>query len=91
MKLYVGNLSYRTTEDEIRDLFEKHGTVDSVSVIIDRESGRSKGFAFVEMSDSNEANAAISALDGTSLGERNIAVNEARPQQRRTGGGGGGK
>ncbi|MGL6195428.1 MAG: RNA recognition motif domain-containing protein [Thermoguttaceae bacterium] len=65
MQLYVGNLSYRTTENDVRKAFEKHGTVETVSMIIDNESGRSKGFAFVQMNDRDEANAAISELDGT--------------------------
>ena len=89
MKLYVGNLSYRTTDAELRREFEKYGTVDSVDIINDRETGRSKGFAFVEMSDNNEANEAIRALDGAELGERTLKVNEARPKEDRPGGGGG--
>ncbi|MGL6227315.1 MAG: RNA recognition motif domain-containing protein [Thermoguttaceae bacterium] len=91
MKLYVGNLSYRTTEDELREKFEQYGSVDSVSIIMDRDSGRSKGFAFVEMSNRDEANAAINELNGATIGDRAIAVNEARPQEPRSGGGGGGK
>jgi len=89
MKLYVGNLSYRTSEATLRQEFEKHGTVDSVDVITDRESGRPKGFAFVEMGDRDEANAAISELNGATLDERTIVVNEARPKEQRSGGGGG--
>ena len=88
MKLYVGNLSYRTTEDDLRREFEKHGNVSQVDIITDRESGRSKGFAFVEMPDSNEANDAIKALNGAELGDRTLAVNEARPREERGGGGG---
>lgn len=90
MKLYVGNLSYKTTEDELREVFEEFGTVNQVDVITDRDSGRSKGFAFVEMGDSDEANAAIRELDGSTLQERTLTVNEARPREPRSGGGGGG-
>jgi len=90
MKLYVGNLSYRTSESTLRQEFEKYGTVDSVDVIADRESGRPKGFAFVEMGDRDEANAAIGELNGATLDERTIVVNEARPKEQRSGGGGGG-
>jgi RNA recognition motif-containing protein len=90
MKIYVGNLAYRTTEDDLREEFEKYGTVNQVDIITDRESGRSKGFGFVEMLDNDEANKAIEALDGQSVGERTLKVNEARPKAPRTGGGGGG-
>ena len=90
MKLYIGNLSYRTTESDLRREFEKHGTVDSVNVITDRESGRPKGFAFLEMNDRDEANAAINELNGVMLDDRTIVVNEARPKEQRGGGGGGG-
>ena len=90
MKLYVGNLAYRTTEADLHREFEKHGTVDSVDVIADSETGRSKGFAFVEMGDNDEANAAINELNGATLDERTIVVNEARPKEQRSGGGGGG-
>ena len=90
MKLYVGNLAYRTTEGDLRQAFEKHGSVESVDLITDRESGRSKGFAFVEMGDRDEANTAISELNGATLDERTIVVNEARPKEQRSGGGGGG-
>jgi len=89
MKIYVGNLAYRTTEDDLRNEFEKHGAVSSVDIITDRETGRSKGFGFVEMSDSDEANAAINALDGATIGDRTLKVNEARPKAPRPGGGGG--
>jgi len=89
MKLYVGNLSYRTTEADLRREFERYGNVDSVDMIIDRETGRSKGFAFVEMSDNNQANEAIRALDGAELGDRTLKVNEAQPKNDRSGGGGG--
>ena len=88
-KLYVGNLSFDSTEDDLRELFGRHGTVDSVAVITDRETGRPRGFAFVEMSESRAAQDAIRALDGKDFAGRNIKVNEA--QDRRDGGGGGGR
>ncbi len=87
-KLYVGNLPFSTTEEELRELFGRHGSVDSVSVITDRETGRPRGFAFVEMSEPSAAADAIRALDGTQLGGRALKVNEA--QDKRSGGGGGG-
>jgi RNA recognition motif-containing protein len=87
-KIYVGNLSYQATEDEVRDLFEAHGTIESLAMINDRDTGAFRGFCFVEMSDS-EADAAIAALDGKEIGGRNIRVNEARPREDRRGGGGG--
>jgi cold-inducible RNA-binding protein len=86
-KIYIGNLPFTTTEDELRTVFERHGTVDTVNVIMDRETGRARGFAFVEMSEPRSAQDAISALDGTDLGGRSLRVNEA--QDRREGGGGG--
>jgi RNA recognition motif-containing protein len=86
-KLYVGNLPFSTTEAELRDLFARHGAVESVKVITDRETGRPRGFAFVEM-DAAAAGEAIRALDGTELGGRSLRVNEA--QERGAGGGGGG-
>ena len=86
-KLYVGNLSFDSTEDDLRELFGRHGTVDSVAVITDRETGRPRGFAFVEMSESSAAQDAIRALDGNDFAGRSIKVNEA--QDRRGGGGGG--
>jgi cold-inducible RNA-binding protein len=79
-KIFVGNLSFGETEDAIRGLFERFGTVDSVSLITDRETGRSRGFAFVEMPDSAQADAAITALNGTNLGGRTLNINEARPK-----------
>jgi len=88
-KLYVGNLPFSATEDEIRAVFEQHGGVDSVAVITDRETGRPRGFGFVEMSEASGADAAIRSLDGTEFGGRNIRVNEA--QDKRGGGGGGGR
>jgi RNA recognition motif-containing protein len=86
-KIYVGNLPFTTTEDELRALFARHGVVESVAVIMDRETGRPRGFAFVEMSEASAAADAIKALDGTQLGGRALRVNEA--QDRRDGGGGG--
>jgi RNA recognition motif-containing protein len=88
VNIYVGNLSRETTEDELRQAFEAHGQVTSVNIIKDRYSGESRGFGFVEMSTKSEAEAAISGLNGTSLGERTLSVNEARP---RSEGGGGGR
>ena len=90
-KIYVGNLSYRTSENDLRQQFEKFGVVNQVSVITDRETGRSKGFAFVEMQNDNEAEDAIQGMNGVELGDRALAVNEARPQEPRKGGGGGGR
>jgi RNA recognition motif-containing protein len=87
-KLYVGNIPFTTTEDELRDVFAQHGTVDSVAVITDRETGRPRGFAFVEMADDDAAGSAMRSLDGSDLGGRSLRVNEA--QERRGGGGGGG-
>lgn len=80
MKLYVGNLSYSTTEEELKELFSSCGTVESARVITDRYTGRSKGFGFVEMPESDEARKAIETLNGKVVGERSIVVNEARPQ-----------
>jgi RNA recognition motif-containing protein len=85
-KLYVGNLPFSITESELRALFERHGGVDSVNVITDRETGRPRGFAFVEMEDASVAQKAMRALDGSELGGRNLKVNEA--QDRRGEGGG---
>lgn len=90
MKLYVGNLQYSVNDEELRQMFEAHGNVASASVVIDRETGRSRGFGFVEMSDDNEARAAIEALHGQEMGGRNLTVNEARPKAPRSGGFGGG-
>ena len=87
-KLYVGNLSFSTTEDELRTAFEQHGSVASVKVITDRETGRSRGFGFVEMDEASAADAAMRALDGSDMGGRSLRVNEA--QDKRGGGGGGG-
>ncbi|MCA9741558.1 MAG: RNA-binding protein [Deferribacteres bacterium] len=87
MNIYVGNLARETSEDEVRSLFESHGKIDTVNLIKDRYTGDSRGFAFVEMPDKAEAQAAISAVDGTEVGGRALIVNEARP--RKSGGGGG--
>ncbi len=87
-KLYIGNLPFSSTEEELKELFSRHGTVESVAVITDRETGRPRGFAFVEMEEASAAQDAIQALDGSDLGGRNIKVNEA--QERTRGGGGGG-
>lgn len=88
MRLFVGNLAYSTTEDRLRQEFERFGNVTSVAVVIDRMSGRSRGFGFVEFSTSEEGQAAMNELNGTSLDGREIVVNEAR--ERSAGGGGGG-
>jgi len=88
-KLYVGNLSYGATESTIRSLFENHGAVESVNLITDRDTGRSKGFGFVEMTNDAEAQNAISALNGKEVDGRALTVNEARPKEERSGGGGG--
>ena len=87
-KLYVGNLAFSASEKEIRDLFGQYGSVSSVSLITDRETGQPRGFGFVEMEDG--ADDAIRALDGKEVGGRTIKVNEARPREDRGGGGGGG-
>jgi RNA recognition motif-containing protein len=87
-KIYVGNLPYSATEDELRELFSAHGEVSSVSLVNDRETGRPRGFGFVEMA-SEEAEAAIQALDGSQMGGRTLKVNEARPRENSGGGGGG--
>ena len=86
MKLYVGNLSYDTNENDLRDLFAAYGAVESVAVITDRDSGRSKGFGFVEFSDNAQAQAAITGLNGKDVGGRSLTVSPARPK---TQGGGG--
>jgi cold-inducible RNA-binding protein len=89
-KLYVGNLSYTVGNRELEELFAVHGTVESANVIMDRDTGRSKGFGFVEMGNDEEAQAAISALHGKDIDGRSLTVNEARPREERTGGGFGG-
>jgi RNA recognition motif-containing protein len=98
-KLYVGNLSFQTTDDQLAQLFAEHGTVSRASVVTDRESGRSRGFGFVEMGTPEQAQTAIRALDGTMVEGRNLTVNLARPREggdggrggRGGGGGGGGR
>ena len=82
-KLYVGNLSYETTEDELRSLFTQVGTVNEVALIMDRQTGTSKGFAFVTMSSQEEANKAIEQFNGQSMGNRELTVNIARPREER--------
>jgi len=87
--IFVGYLSYGATEDSLRALFEQHGAVDRVNVVTDRDTGRAKGFAFVEMSDDAAGERAITALNGRELDGRAMTVNEARPKEARSGGGGG--
>jgi RNA recognition motif-containing protein len=89
-KLYVGNLPYSATEDSLREAFGACGTVESANVITDRDSGQSKGFGFVEMSSDSEAQNAIQTLNGSTMDQRQIKVNEAKPKAPRSGGGGGG-
>jgi cold-inducible RNA-binding protein len=86
-KLFVGNIPHSTTEAELRTLFESHGKVDQVSIVTDRDTGRSRGFAFVEMADNAEAEKAIAALNGKDLGGRALNINEARPKTDRAPGG----
>ena len=88
-KLYVGNLSFQSSEEDVRNAFSAHGTVQTVNLIMDRETGRPRGFAFVEMSTDAEAQAAVKALDGRDLGGRNLKVNIAKPREAGGGGGGG--
>ena len=88
-KLYVGNLAFRTTNQELQQLFGQAGTVQSASVVEDRDTGRSRGFAFVEMSNEEEATSAIAQFNGKELGGRALKVNEAKPRENRGGGGGG--
>ncbi len=90
MRIYVGNLAYETNEGELRGAFEAHGEVQEVSVVRDRETSRSRGFAFVEMPTKTDAEAAISALNGKEVGGRTLTVNEAKARQERGSGGGGG-
>ena len=89
--LYVGNLPHSTTEAELRSLFEAHGSVDKASIVTDRDTGRSRGFGFVEMTDASEADKAIAALNGTELGGRALTINEAKPKSDRPRSGGGQK
>ena len=91
MNIYVGNLSYSATEDQLRDLFAEFGQVESVSVITDRATGRPRGFAFVEMPDDAEGQKAIDEINGKELDERELKVNMARPRSEGRGGGGGGR
>lgn len=88
MNLFVGNVSYNTTEDTLRSMFEQHGQVASVRLMIDRETGRPRGFGFVEMPNDQEARNAVAALDGKDCDGRPLRVNEARPREDRGGGGG---
>ena len=89
-KLYVGNLPFSATEEELRGIFERHGTVESVAVITDRETGRSRGFGFVEFADAAAADAAVQALNGYQMDGRGLRVNEAHDRREGGGGGGGG-
>jgi RNA recognition motif-containing protein len=89
-KLYVGNLGYNVTNSDLEKIFEPHGTVQSAQVIMDRDTGRSKGFGFVEMGTDQEAQAAIAAVNGKEVDGRSLTVNEARPREDRGGGGRGG-
>ena len=88
-KLYVGNLPYTATDSDLQRMFEEHGAVQSAQVVMDRDTGRSKGFGFVEMETGEAAQAAISALNGQDFAGRSLTVNEARPREERGGGGGG--
>jgi cold-inducible RNA-binding protein len=89
-KIYVGNLPFSATNESLSEMFASYGNVDSSKIVTDRDTGRSKGFGFVEMSDSAEADAAIEKLNGADFGGRSLTVNEARPMEPRTGGFGGG-
>ena len=90
MNIYVGNLSYNTTEDELRTLFTEFGNVDSAKLIMDRDSGQSKGFGFIEMSDNSGGQQAIEGLNGRDINGRALTVNKAKPREERPHGGGGG-
>jgi RNA recognition motif-containing protein len=87
-KIYVGNLPFSATSESLNEMFAQFGTVDSAKIVMDRDTGRSKGFGFVEMSSDAEAQAAIEKLNGQDMGGRSLVVNEARPMEPRTGGGG---
>ena len=89
-KLYAGGLPYEVNDDRLQEIFSPHGTVESAKVIIDRSTGRSKGFGFVEMSSENEAQSAITALNGTNVDGRSLTVNVAKPQEKRNDRGSGG-
>jgi RNA recognition motif-containing protein len=91
MKLYVGNLSFSTTESDLNNLFATSGTVESARIVTDRDTGRSRGFGFVEMATRSEGEAAITELNGKEVDGRQLKVNEAKPQENRAGGGGGGR
>jgi RNA recognition motif-containing protein len=91
MKLYVGNLSFQTSSEDLQQLFGQAGTVESASVVEDRDTGRSRGFGFVEMSSKEEGEAAIAQFNGTEVNGRSLTVNEAKPRENRSGGGGGGR
>ena len=86
--LYVGNLPHSTTETELRNIFETHGAVEKITLVTDRETGRSRGFGFVEMTNASEADKAIAALNGSDLGRRTLTINEAKPKAERPRGGG---
>jgi len=90
-KIYVGNLSFSTSDSALRSAFEEHGEVLSASIVMDRETGRPRGFGFVEMANDDEAQAAINAMNGKNLDGRDLTVNEAKPREDRGGGGGGGR
>jgi RNA recognition motif-containing protein len=89
--IFVGNLNFNTSEDELRNLFATYGQVDRVSIMTDRDTGRSRGFGFVEMANAEDGEKAIAALNGMQMGGRTLNVNEARPKVERGGGGGGGR
>ena len=91
MKLYVGNLSFETTENDLQDLFEQHGAVNEVHLMMDRMTGKSRGFAFITMNDDEQAKAAMSATNGKELNGRALNVNEARPREERSRSGGDGR
>ena len=87
-RIYVGNLNFRTSEQSLGDLFAEHGQVENVAIVADRDTGRSRGFGFVEMADESEGRAAIEAVNGCEIDGRNLTVNEARPRAPRGSGGG---
>ena len=89
--IFVGNLNFNTSEEELRQIFEPYGSVDRVSIMTDRDTGRSRGFGFVEMTNNDDGEKAITALNGTQIGGRTLNVNEARPKADHAGGGGGGR
>jgi cold-inducible RNA-binding protein len=89
--IFVGNLSFDATEGAVRTMFEAYGTVDRVNIVTDRDTGRARGFGFVEMGNDTEGNAAITGLNGRNMDGRALNINEAKPKENRTGGGGGGR